>query len=380
MSSLKSHVGLVALGALLVILVISVMFSLPVMLTLLLMLVVGVVAAAQANGSYVWRKLLGLIPILLAVTFTTFLLTSLLPGDPAVNILGTSATPEAVAELHVRLHLDDPLISRYGRWLGSAVTGDLGTSPFTNKPVAGALSKALPKSLLLMAYAQIYALGLAIPLGVWAAYKEGGRVDRGMTALSSVALSTPTYVLAPLLVLFFSVGGLNWFHKQLGFHILPATVPSSSYKSLLDDPFRHFKNHLLPVIAVGTTQAAAYLRLLRSDMIGTLKEDFISVAKAKGMTTRRVLLSHALRPSSFTLLTVLGVNIGFLIGNSLIVEQVFSMPNLGGAIATAVFQRDYLTVQGAVVAIAVVYVFANFAVDLIYAVLDPRVRHARAIV
>ena len=325
------------------------------------------------------RKLIALIPIRVAVTFFIFILTSLLPGDPAVNILGPGATPEAVEEIHERLHLDDPLATRYMRWLGDAAVGDLGTSPFTNTAVTKSLGKALPKSLVLMAYAQITALLIAIPLGVYAAYKEGSRVDRVIGTLSSLALSTPGYVLAPLLVLFFSLKGLNWFGLRIGFKILPGTVPASSYRSLLDAPWLHFKMHILPVASIATAQVAVYLRLLRSDMVATLKEDFINVAKAKGMQTRRILISHALRPSSFTLLTVLGINIGFLIGNSLIVEQVFSFPGLGTLIATAIFQRDYLVVQGSVVVIAVGYVFANFAVDLLYAVLDPRIRHARAI-
>jgi peptide/nickel transport system permease protein len=146
-----------------------------------------------------------------------------------------------------------------------------------------------------------------------------------------------------------------------------------------DDPVEHFKHMLLPVVALSMTQVAVYTRLLRTDMLATLREEYINVAKAKGMGTRRILLVHALRPSSFALLTVLGINIGFLIGTSLIVETIFTLPGLGTQIATAVFQRDYLIIQGAVVVVAVGYVFANFAVDLLYAVLDPRVRHARAI-
>ncbi|MDY7106092.1 MAG: ABC transporter permease [Actinomycetota bacterium] len=167
-----------------------------------------------------------------------------------------------------------------------------------------------------------------------------------------------------------SIGGFD-----LGFRWLPA----SRYVPFGEDPVLHFKHMLLPALALALGPIAVYMRLLRTDMIATLQEDYINVAKAKGMGTMRILVGHALRPSSFTLLTVLGINIGALIGGSLIIEAIFTLPGLGSYIYTAVFQRDYIVIQGMVVVIAVGYVFANFAVDLLYAVLDPRVRHARAI-
>ncbi|MPY94907.1 MAG: ABC transporter permease subunit [Acidimicrobiia bacterium] len=323
-------------------------------------------AAAKSNGTYVWRKLIALVPILFAVTFFTFYLTSLLPGDPAVLLLGPGATPEGVAELHERLHLDDPLLSRYFRWLGNAATGDLGVSPFQNQPVADAIGKALPVSLQLVAYAQVLALALSIPLGVLSAWKAESRLDRGISVASSFFLSMPGYVLAPLLIIVFSVGFFTW-------------LPAARYVPFGESPVLHFKHMVLPVISLSMTQVAVYTRLLRTDMLATLKEEFINVAKAKGLSNKRILFVHALRPSSFALLTVLGINIGFLIGTGLIIETIFTLPGLGTQIATAVFQRDYLIIQGAVVVVAVGYVFANFVVDLLYAVLDPRVRHARAI-
>jgi peptide/nickel transport system permease protein len=351
-------------------------FGLPMGLTFLACVAIGTLAAARSNGSYVWRKVLGLLPILIAVTFFTFCLTSLLPGDPAINILGPGATAEGIAQIHQRLHLDDPLLVRYLRWLGNAATGDLGMSPFQNKPVSNINAHALPISLQLMVYAQIVALIIAIPLGVLAAYRAESKIDRLLSNGSLFFLSVPNYVLGPLLVLFFAVGGLHWFGVDLGFHILPA----ARYKPFGDGALQHFKFMLLPTLSVALGQLAVYQRLLRSDMILTLKEDFINVAKAKGLSSRRILAAHALRPSAFSLLTVLGINVGFLIGNALISETIFVLPGIGGTAATAVFQRDYLVIQGAVVVVAVGYVLANFAVDLLYGVLDPRVRHARAIV
>ncbi len=366
MTFLRTHSGLVAVAAIAVLLVAGPVFDLPLALVLLGALAIGVLAAARSNGTYVWRKLIALVPILLAVTFFTFCLTSLLPGDPAVNILGPGATPDAVAELRQNLHLDDPLLSRYFRWLGNAATGDLGTSPFQNTAVSTTIGKSLPVSLQLMAYAQVLALALALPLGVLAAWKAESRTDRAISVFSSFFLSMPGYVLAPLLILLFSVGVFEW-------------LPAARYVPFGQDPVQHFEHMVLPVIALAMAQVAVYTRLLRTDMLATLREEYINVAKAKGLSNRRILFVHALRPSSFSLLTVLGINIGFLIGSALIIETIFTLPGLGTQIATAVFQRDYLIIQGAVVVVAVGYVFANFIVDLLYAVLDPRVRHARAI-
>lgn len=373
---IKEHVGALAAAVIVALLLGAWVFGLPMGLTFLVCLALGTIAAARTNGTYVWRKVIGLIPILLAVTFFSFYLTSLLPGDPAFNILGPGATPEGVAQLHQKLHLDDPLLSRYLRWLGNAATGNLGQSPFQNKPVSDIIAHALPVSLQLMVYAQIVALAIAIPLGVLAAYRANTKLDRAVSNGSLLFLSVPGYVLGPLLVLFFSVGGLRWFGLNLGFHLFPA----ARYKPFGESIYLHFKYMFLPTISVAAAQLAVYTRLLRSDMIATLKEDFINVAKAKGLRTRRILLAHALRPSAFSLLTVLGINVGFLIGNALIVETVFTLPGVGGTAAGAVFQRDYLVIQGAVVVIAVGYVLANFVVDLLYGVLDPRVRHARSII
>ena len=187
-------------------------------------------------------------------------------------------------------------------------------------------------------------------------------------------MAIPNFVLAILLIFFVALGGFSLFGRDWGMSILPATGHVPISESIVD----HFRHWALPVLALGSGQAVVYMRLLRTDMITTLQEDFINVAKAKGMSNRRILLMHALRPSSFTLLTVAGVNLGALVGGSLILELIFNGPGVGTYLATAIFQRDWLVVQGVVVALAVGFVFANFAVDIIYAILDPRIRHARA--
>lgn len=368
-------VGFIAVMAGLAVIVAGIALDVPVLLIVLGLLIVFTAAAAQISRRYVAFRLLSLIPVMLAVTFLTFIMLSLLPGDAAVNVLGSGATPEAIEQFTEENRLNDPVLTRYFRWLGDAAKGDLGESPFLGEPVRDGLARTLPISLQYMLYTQLFALAIAIPLGIFTAYKSGERVDNVITTSAFGVLAIPNFVLALLLIFFVALGGFSLFGRDWGVTSLPAVF------QLGDDAgfFENIKAWILPVVALGSGQAVVYTRLLRSDMIATLQEDFINVAKAKGMSTRRILLMHALRPSSFTLLTVAGVNLGALVGGSLILETIFNIPGVGSYLATAIFQRDWLVVQGVVVALAVGFVFANFAVDVIYAVLDPRIRHARAI-
>ncbi|MGH1490519.1 MAG: ABC transporter permease [Acidimicrobiales bacterium] len=367
-------VGFIATMACLAVFVIGRILDLPLLLVIFAILVIFTAAAAQVSRRYVAFRLMSLIPVMLAVTFTTFIMLSLLPGDPAINILGNGATPEAIEEFRELNRLDDPITTRYFRWLGAAASGDLGESPFLREPVAEGLARTLPVSLQLMIYAQLFALGVAIPLGIYTAYKSGSRLDNMVSTAAFGVLAVPNFVLAILLIFFVALGGFTLFGREFGTTILPATGHVPLSESVID----HFRHWTLPVLALGSGQVVVYMRLLRTDMISTLQEDFVNVAKAKGMSNRRILLVHALRPSSFTLLTVAGVNLGALVGGSLILELIFNVPGVGTYLATAIFQRDWLVVQGVVVALAVGFVFANFAVDVIYAVLDPRIRHARS--
>ena len=345
----------------------------------MIVFVILVAGATYVNGSYVIRRLVALVPTLFLVTLFTFYLQNGRgnPQDIAFNILGPSATEESVAEIMEDLHLNEPLHQRYLLWLSDAVQGDLGVSPFLSRPVSEGIANALPISLLLMLYAQIVALLIAIPVGVYAAYRAGGTADRTSSTVALGFLSIPNFVLAVVLILTFALGGLKIGGVGLGVRWFPATVSSATYESFFESPWGHFKQMLLPTLALAAGQAATYMRLLRSDMIATLQENFVTTAKAKGVSTTRVLWAHALRPSSFTLLTVLGINTAALIGGTLIVETLFSLPGLGTYLATAIFSKDFLVVQGVVVVIAVGFVLINFLVDLLYAVLDPRIRNAR---
>jgi peptide/nickel transport system permease protein len=303
--------------------------------------------------------------VLFLVTFLTFLLLNLLPGGPETAALGIGADEQAQAEFRAEQHLDDPLIVRYADWLGGMLSGDLGESLISNVSVTELLSQRLPVTLQLMVYATFLALIIAVPLGILTAYKADTMFDKSANTIAFGLLSLPNFIVGVLLVFLFSIR-LGW-------------LPATGSTPFGEDPVEHFRRMILPTIALAVGQIAVYMRLLRTDMISTLQEDFIGVARAKGMPTRRILLRHALRPSSFSLLTVVAINVGQLIGGTIVIERIFAIPGLGSLLVESIFRRDYLVVQGCIVIVAVGFVLVNFIVDVLYAVLDPRIRHARAI-
>ena len=311
------------------------------------------------------RRLVHLVVVLFFVTLFVALLTAMLPGDPVDAIAGF-ASEEQKEALRQDLGLDDPVWQQYGRWIGDFVTGDLGGyySVTGERPVVDRVSDSLPVSLQLMVYAQVLALVIAIPAGVITAYRAGSRSDRIANATAFGMLAIPNFALA--LVLAYYVG------VEVGW------LPVSGYVKPSEDFVEHIRRMIMPTIALAVGQIAVYMRLLRSDMIATLQEDFITMAKSKGVSPRRVLWRHALRPSSLTLLTVAGLNVGTLIGGAVIVEVIFSMPGVGTLLFEAIQARQYIALQSLVALIAVGYVLINFLVDVLYAVLDPRIRHARA--
>ena len=314
---------------------------------------------------FIRRRLLRLLPVLFAVTALSFLLLNLLPGDPTIALLGNNATPEAVAQLREEMGLDRPLPARYVSWLGNTATGDLGRSYLNNQPVFESIRERLPVTLKLLVMSQIIALSIAVPFAILAARRPGGLLDRVSTSLAFGFLAVPNFILAVVLVYVFAVR-LDAF-------------PATGLPDLDDGAFEHFRALVLPAFSLAMAELAAYLRLLRSDMVATLQEDFIAMARAKGMPSSRILLRHAFRPSSFSLVTVIGLNVGRLIGGTIIIEAIFALPGIGLLALQSIYSRDYLVVQGVVVVVAVGYVLINLAVDLLYAALDPRIRHARAL-
>lgn len=298
--------------------------------------------------------------VVLLVTIAVVALLGLAPGSVAQVILGENATPEAVAAMDAELGLDQPFWAQYTGWLGDAVRGDLGTSPLTGQSVSEAIAERLPVTLQLAAMGLIIALTVALIMGVVSASRPGSKVDRGMNALSAVFLSVPAFIAGPVLIYFLAIQ-LNIF-------------PVMGWSRIGEGLGENLRSALLPALAIALTEIAAFHRLLRTDLIGTLREDFVAAARAKGMPSWYVMFRHALRPSSFSLITVAGINLGRLIGGTVIVETLFGLPGLGQLVASSITSRDVIMVQGIVVFIAVVYVGINTLVDLSYQVIDPRVR------
>ena len=335
-----------------------------------LVVLVGTIGAAITNGRYAIRRVLGVIPVLLVVSFIVFSLMATLPGDPAINILGPSATADAVARVRTELGLDEPFFNRYGNWLGDAVIGDLGESVLLREEVADGVSRSITPSLHLMFYALVLAVVIALPLGVYAAYRNGQRADRTINTVMLGFFAVPPFVLAIFFVLFLAIGGLSVGGTQIGFKVLPG----ARYVPFGDDPIEHFKHMLLPSLSLALGIAAVFMRLLRSDMIGTLRLPFIDLARSKGLSTSRILWRHALRPSMFTLVTVMGFTVGALIGGALIIEIIFTLPGLGGYVFGAIVQRDFIAVQGGTMVISTIYILVLVMVDFLYLALDPRLR------
>lgn len=309
------------------------------------------------------RQLVRLVVVLFCVTLLTFFIVNILPGDVAIVILGSLATPQDIAGLRADLGLDRPMLVRYFDWLGSALSGDLGRSYRNGDPVAQAILDRLPVSLQLMVMAQLIALGIAIPVALLSVRRPGGIFDRISASAAFGFLAMPNFMLGIVLIYLFSVT----------FDLLPATGFTPMSEGLWDN----FESMILPSLTLGLIEWTVLMRVLRSDLLTTLKEDFILLARSKGLPPWRVLLQHALRPSSFTLITILGLNIGGLIGGAVIVEQIFALPGVGRLLLGGIFNRDLILVQGTVSFIAVGFVVINFLVDMLYAVLDPRVRHVR---
>ncbi len=325
-------------------------------------------------------KVVRLLIVVFIVTFLSFSMLKLqeaTTGSTIIDKVAPFASPQAKAKLKEQLHLNDPFFVQYGRWLGDAVQGDFGkkytgtgNTATTGTPVSQIVNKKLPVSIELMIYAQLLALLFALPLGIYAAYKNGSVFDRITNVIMFAMLAMPAFLAALALQI--------WVAKN------PNMGLPTQYIGIGDFPLTPFTSDnltqmLLPTISLAIAQIAVYMRLLRSDMIATLQEDFITTAKSKGIPARRVLMRHAFRPSSLTLLTVAGLNVGALIGGAIIVEQIFNIPGIGDELVRSILGSQVVETQAIIAIIAIVYVLVNFLVDILYTVLDPRIRHARAI-
>ncbi len=318
------------------------------------------------------KRLIGLMGLLIVVSMVTFGAMNFL-GDPLFNILGPVAAdvdnPEslkAIEEAKAQYHLDKSLPERWARWAWDFVRGDFGVqfSSSGQPPVSDLIKERLPRTLELMAVAQIIAVSIAIPWSVLAASRANRRTDKISTVTAFAFVSIPSFAMAVILFYFFSV---QW-------DFLPDTYTAT-------DPFWGFSHDhrliqlILPGFTLGLGSAAAYQRLLRTDLITTLQQDFILMAKSKGVSKRRVLYSHALRPSLFSMITLLAINIGFMIGGSLVVEQFFRIPGIGSAVVEATLREDFPVVLAVVMIVSAGFMVFNYLADYLYTLIDPRVRN-----
>ena len=315
--------------------------------------------------SFILKRVGAGILMVWVVASIVFLAIRLVPGDPAELLLsqgGVAPDPAAVAELHERLGLDRSLPAQYLLDLGRLATGDLGTSLQDESSVADEIAHRLPRTLELIAAAALFAVLVGIPGGLLAAMRPGGVLDRLGRLLSALGLAVPVFVVGTLLVLVFA--------QTL------RLVPAGGYVPLAQDPLKHFTLLAMPALAIGLGLASSVFRMTRAAVLDVSQRDFVRTARAKGVAPARILIRHVLRNALMPVITVLALNLGTLLGGTVLVEYVFNYPGLSGLLVDAVNARDYPEVQGVVLVISVLFVGLNLAVDLLYAVIDPRVRHA----
>lgn len=313
-------------------------------------------------STYVLRRLMQAVPVLILASIGVFLLLHLVPGDPALLLAGPDATPEVVAAVRRDMGLDQPLPIQYGVWVQHAVTGDLGRSYVSRLPVTQLIGAALPATVELAVAALLIAVVLGIPSGILSAVNRQRLPDWIITIINGLALAIPNFWLGIVMVIVFSLV-LGW-------------VPPGGRVDFLSNPGVAWKTLLLPAVTLGLHIAATLSRFTRASMLEVLHEDYIRTANAKGLPRSVVLVRHAIRNALIPIVTVLGIQFGRLLGGAVIVESVFAWPGIGRMVLQAVLNRDYLLVQGALLLLVVAFIVINLLVDLLYGVLDPRIRLA----
>jgi peptide/nickel transport system permease protein len=306
------------------------------------------------------KRLLALLPVLAVVAVVVFLLIHLTPGDPAAVMLGPEAREEDVQALREQLGLTHPLYVQFFHWLGGVLRGDLGESFFIRQPVTVVLADAIGPTASLAILAELFALVIAVPAGIMAARKRGSGADRAFMTGALLGISVPSFLLGLFLVLVFAVG-LGW-------------LPVAGYSPLEDGLGEHLTYLVLPAVALGAMQAALIARTTRSSMLDVFTRNFMKTAKAKGVSERARVYKHAFKNAALPVLTVIGQTFGTLIAGAAVVETVFNIPGIGQLVVNSVERRDFVVIQGVVLMIAVSYVLINLVIDMLYSVLDPRVR------
>jgi peptide/nickel transport system permease protein len=312
--------------------------------------------------TYTLKRLFSLVPVLVVISVVVFLLTYLTPGDPAALLLGMDATPADAAALNRRLGLDKPLPERYVIWMGNVLRGDLGTSYFMQQPVSEAIKEHLGPTVTLSVIALSVALLIAIPGGLAAAGKRGKIIDWFLRLFSLLGVTLPGFLLALILMLIFAVN-LRW-------------LPVAGYVPLSRGAGEYIKYFVLPGVSLGLVQSALILRMTRSSVLEVLNQQYIGTARSKGISEARVFLVHAFRNALLPILTVIGQSFGSLITGAVVTETLFNIPGLGQLIINAIRRRDFLVIQGVVLLVTLLYTGINLVTDILYGVLDPRIRLA----
>jgi peptide/nickel transport system permease protein len=311
---------------------------------------------------YIGRRILIAIPTLIIVSLLVFALQKLLPGDPVLTMAGEERDPQVLAYLREKYRLDDPIPVQYFAWIGSALTGNLGISLRTDIPVLDLILSKLPLTLELAIMAMIVALAIGIPTGIISAVKKGTTIDYTANVIALSGLSIPNFWLGIMLIMLISV---RW---QL--------LPASGYVPPTEDLWLNIKTMLMPAFVLGTGLAASLMRHTRSAMLGVLRSDYIRTARAKGLLSRKVILKHALRNALVPIVTLSTLLFGELLAGAVLTEQIFTIPGFGKLIVDAVFNRDYAVVQGVVLCTAIGFIFMNLLADVLYVLVNPRLRHA----
>ncbi|HEX2740705.1 MAG TPA: ABC transporter permease [Rubrobacter sp.] len=330
---------------------------------------------------FVGRRIFHIIPVLLGVSIVVFFMVRAIPGDPAQILLGQQATEDQVAQVRENMGLDKPIFVQYGLFLVDAVRGDLGDSIVTGRPVTTELAERFPATLELTAFAMIIAVLVGVPVGVISAVRQYSILDKVTSVLALTGLSMPIFWLAMILIVIFFVN-LGWlpFPGRVSTDVsIPAITGLVLVDSLLALNFAAFWDGLLhlimPAVALGTIPMAVVTRMTRSSMLEVMNEDYVRTARAKGVVPWRVVFKHALRNAMLPTVTVIGLQVGLLMGGALITETIFSWPGVGQIAYESIFRRDYAMIQGVVLYGATLFVLVNLLVDILYAVLDPRVRY-----
>lgn len=311
---------------------------------------------------YTIRRIMTMVPVVFMVTLIVFSLVQVIPGDPALTLLGETATIDQLEEARERLGLNDPIPVQYLDWAGDVAQGDLGTSLFSSQSVWGTIAQRFPATLSLTLLSLLVSVIIAVPAGIWAATHRGSLSDTSVTVGASIGLAIPNYWLGAILILVFAVQR----------DILPAV----GYTPLTEDPVDWLRHMTLPAITLGTAIAAETTRQIRSAMIDVLDEDYVRTARAKGLRRRRVILKHGLKNAAIPVVTVMGLQTASLLGGTVVIESIFSINGIGSLALSAVFERDIPMIQGIVLVAAVVVLIVNLIVDLLYAWINPRVRLA----